>query len=473
MQSSPSPEPTIGYIDNFDFFNDFEDEFPAMAYNNNLKSKPEPLIETSALEMVIGVDLFYLCSMDRGTANVLYLLAQYLFRHAKGRKSRARLCGGHFIGRLAAYFGLRQSDVAAGAPGVAEDAPATDEGAQADPTFMQAPQPPPPAPRTIQQRVSKVKEEELLVYVSATCPNSLNKNEKLVVVTPMNKTKKVRFEEPKKSTSNTPKQADSQNSKITNKPLLTSTGVKSSTSASGSQPSCNTKKNRISQTSSSNQKNKVEDHLRSIKSSLNKKSRVSECNVSTRHIMLKVNSKFVCKTCNECLFNACHDLCVVDYLNNVNVHAKSRSIKSNKKKVWKPTGKVFTNVGHRWIPTGRIDHPLIFKVKRDEFGGILKNKARLGAKGFRQEEGIDFEKSFVPVARIEAIRFFIVNATNKNMTIYQMDVKTALDEALVPIDDQVMISACNMRIDPFKKQKEPTYQLIMDILKQYSCYDNT
>ncbi|GJR02658.1 retrovirus-related pol polyprotein from transposon TNT 1-94 [Tanacetum coccineum] len=50
--------------------------------------------------------------------------------------------------------------------------------------------------------------------------------------------------------------------------------------------------------------------------------------------------------------------------------------------------------------------------------------ARLVAKGYRQEEGIDFEELFAPVARIEAIRFFIANAANKNMTIYQMDVKT-------------------------------------------------
>ncbi|GKC58308.1 retrovirus-related pol polyprotein from transposon TNT 1-94 [Tanacetum coccineum] len=48
----------------------------------------------------------------------------------------------------------------------------------------------------------------------------------------------------------------------------------------------------------------------------------------------------------------------------------------------------------------------------------------LVAKGYRQEEGIDFEKSFAPVARIEAIRIFVVNAANKNMTIYHMDVKT-------------------------------------------------
>ncbi|GJV35544.1 hypothetical protein Tco_1408021 [Tanacetum coccineum] len=66
--------------------------------------------------------------------------------------------------------------------------------------------------------------------------SSLNKNEKSVADTPMNKSKKVRFEEPKKSISNIPKQADSQNYKITNLPLLNSTVVKSFTSASGSQP---------------------------------------------------------------------------------------------------------------------------------------------------------------------------------------------------------------------------------------------
>ncbi|GKD13176.1 retrovirus-related pol polyprotein from transposon TNT 1-94 [Tanacetum coccineum] len=64
-------------------------------------------------------------------------------------------------------------------------------------------------------------------------------------------------------------------------------------------------------------------------------------------------------------------------------------------------------------------------VKTDEFGGVLKNKARLVAQGFKQEEGIDFEEPFTPVARIKAIRIFIANAANKNMTIFQMDVKTA------------------------------------------------
>ncbi|GKB10290.1 retrovirus-related pol polyprotein from transposon TNT 1-94 [Tanacetum coccineum] len=66
----------------------------------------------------------------------------------------------------------------------------------------------------------------------------------------------------------------------------------------------------------------------------------------------------------------------------------------------------------------------IYKVKLDELGGILKNKARLVARGYRQEEGIDFEESFVPVARLEAIRIFLAFAAHMNMVVYQMDVKT-------------------------------------------------
>ncbi|GJW50586.1 retrovirus-related pol polyprotein from transposon TNT 1-94 [Tanacetum coccineum] len=67
----------------------------------------------------------------------------------------------------------------------------------------------------------------------------------------------------------------------------------------------------------------------------------------------------------------------------------------------------------------------IYKVKTDEFGRVLKNKARLVAQGFRQEEGINFEESSAPVTRIEAICIFIAHVAHKNMTIYQMDVKMA------------------------------------------------
>ncbi|GJZ68537.1 retrovirus-related pol polyprotein from transposon TNT 1-94 [Tanacetum coccineum] len=70
-------------------------------------------------------------------------------------------------------------------------------------------------------------------------------------------------------------------------------------------------------------------------------------------------------------------------------------------------------------------NPLDLLVKKDELGGVLKNKARSISKGYCEEEGINFEESFAPVARIEAIRIFIANAANKNVRIYQMDVKMA------------------------------------------------
>nr|GEV57230.1 hypothetical protein [Tanacetum cinerariifolium] len=67
----------------------------------------------------------------------------------------------------------------------------------------------------------------------------------------------------------------------------------------------------------------------------------------------------------------------------------------------------------------------IYKVKLDELGGILKNKARLVARGYHKEVGIDFEESFASVSRLDAIRIFLAFAAHKNMVVYQMDVKTA------------------------------------------------
>nr|GEU82092.1 retrovirus-related Pol polyprotein from transposon TNT 1-94 [Tanacetum cinerariifolium] len=71
-----------------------------------------------------------------------------------------------------------------------------------------------------------------------------------------------------------------------------------------------------------------------------------------------------------------------------------------------------------------LNTSLDYALKLDKLGGILKNKARLVARGYHQEEGIDFEESFAPVARLEAIRIFLVFAAHKNMVVYQIDVKT-------------------------------------------------
>ncbi|GJR48672.1 retrovirus-related pol polyprotein from transposon TNT 1-94 [Tanacetum coccineum] len=84
-----------------------------------------------------------------------------------------------------------------------------------------------------------------------------------------------------------------------------------------------------------------------------------------------------------------------------------------------------------WELVPRLDKAMIislkwiFKVKLDEYGGVLKYRARLVAKGYCHEEGIDFEESFAPVARIEAIRIFLAYAAYKNMVVFQMDVKMA------------------------------------------------
>ncbi|GKA61893.1 integrase, catalytic region, zinc finger, CCHC-type containing protein [Tanacetum coccineum] len=162
-----------------------------------------------------------------------------------------------------------------------------------------------------------------------TCLNSPKPSEKLVAVTPINKDKR---------------------------PLLTSTRVKPTTSASGSKPSSNTKNNRITRPPHSNQKNKVEDHPRKVKSSLNKTNSVFEpiSNALVKHSVRNAKFESICAICNKCLFDANHDLCLVDFVNHVNVRSKSKSKRNKKSKAWKPTGKVFTDVGYKWKPTGRL-----------------------------------------------------------------------------------------------------------------------
>ncbi|GKA79415.1 putative ribonuclease H-like domain-containing protein [Tanacetum coccineum] len=72
-------------------------------------------------------------------------------------------------------------------------------------------------------------------------------------------------------------------------------------------------------------------------------------------------------------------------------------------------------IGTKWI----------FKNKKDERGIITRNKARLVAQGYTQEEGIDYDEVFAPVARIEAIRLFLAYASFMGFMVYQMDVKSA------------------------------------------------
>ncbi|GJX73913.1 retrovirus-related pol polyprotein from transposon TNT 1-94, partial [Tanacetum coccineum] len=139
-------------------------------------------------------------------------------------------------------------------------------------------------------------------------------------------------------------------------PSINNSRVKTSTSTSRSQPSGNTKKDKIQQTPSSTPKNKVEAYSRTVKSSLKNKNCFVEPkgNSNVQHSKLNANSKLLCVKCNGCMLSKNHDLCVLDFINDVNAHVKSKSVKkSSNRKVWKPTRRVFTNIGYTWRRTGR------------------------------------------------------------------------------------------------------------------------
>ncbi|GKA98592.1 retrovirus-related pol polyprotein from transposon TNT 1-94 [Tanacetum coccineum] len=93
----------------------------------------------------------------------------------------------------------------------------------------------------------------------------------------------------------------------------------------------------------------------------------------------------------------------------------------------------------------------LWKNKKDEDQTVIRNKARLVAKGYAQEEGIDFEESFAPVARLEAIRIFVAYATHKSFPIYQMDVKTAF--IIGPLKKEVYVAQPDGFVDPDHPEK--------------------
>ncbi|GKC13770.1 hypothetical protein Tco_1010552, partial [Tanacetum coccineum] len=179
--------------------------------------------------------------------------------------------------------------------------------------------------------------------------------------TPLPKKKQVTFEEQcAMSKSNTHKPVEQLNCQKTNVPVPPSTGVNSCTDASRSQPRSNTKKNRILPAKSVNMK-KVEEHPRTIKSSLKTTNRV-DSSISSKHTVINLNSHSVCQTCNKCLISANHDMCVVTYLHSVNASPSVKNVvrkvkqvwkPKQVKQVWKPTGNILTTVGYQWMPTGR------------------------------------------------------------------------------------------------------------------------
>ncbi|KAJ9545250.1 hypothetical protein OSB04_024957 [Centaurea solstitialis] len=117
-------------------------------------------------------------------------------------------------------------------------------------------------------------------------------------------------------------------------------------------------------------------------------------------------------------------------------------------KVWRlvtrPWGKSI--IGLKWI----------FRNKKDENDLIIRNKARLVAKGYCQQEGIDYDETFAPVARIEAIRIFLAYAAHKNTTVYQMDVKCAFLNGV--LQEEVYVEQPEGFVDP----RYPTHVYVLD-----------
>nr|GEU45379.1 copia protein [Tanacetum cinerariifolium] len=191
--------------------------------------------------------------------------------------------------------------------------------------------------------------QELLVYVRDTCPNAVKLSETKVARTPMKKIKKVTFSEPIASPST------NQETHNSNKPMLHSTRVKCSTSASGSKPSGNTKNNMISQPSSSNKINKVEDQPRSIKTRKNKKNHVMKVKCDD-HVMqsmsnanpvsVSINNAYVknsvndvqsgclCAICGKCMIIETHHACVHLVVTKMNESQKSKSAKKHKNQMF-------------------------------------------------------------------------------------------------------------------------------------------
>nr|GFA12862.1 hypothetical protein [Tanacetum cinerariifolium] len=156
--------------------------------------------------------------------------------------------------------------------------------------------------------------QELLGYVRDNYPDIHKPSEKLVAVTPINKKKTVR-----------------------------------------SKSTYNKKNDKTQQISSRTQKkNKVEDHSRIIKSSLNKKNCVVKPsgNAYVQHSKLNTNSELMCVKCNSSMFDARHELCFFKFVSDINTSSKSKPVKKAKnKEEWKPTGKVFTKIRYVWRPT--------------------------------------------------------------------------------------------------------------------------
>nr|GEX97476.1 hypothetical protein [Tanacetum cinerariifolium] len=123
--------------------------------------------------------------------------------------------------------------------------------------------------------------------------------------------------------------------------------------------------------------------------------------------------------------------------------AESSSNNISNANVWELVDKPFVKsiIRLKWL----------WKNKKDKDQTVIRNKARLVAKGYAQEEGIDFEESFAPVARLEAVRIFIAYASHKSFPIFQMDVKTTFLNG--PLKEEDYVAQPDGFVDPDHPEK--------------------
>nr|GEZ52176.1 integrase, catalytic region, zinc finger, CCHC-type, peptidase aspartic, catalytic [Tanacetum cinerariifolium] len=188
---------------------------------------------------------------------------------------------------------------------------------------------------------------------------------KVLAHTPLIRKKQVTTTKPfDRQDSNKHKHVVTEKTQKTNVPVPHSTGVTSYPKASRSQPKSNPKTNRISPAKGAN-KMPVEDLPRTNKSHLRTMNRVDSSS-RLKHTVINLNLNSICQTCNKCLTSFNHDMCVAVYVKSVGIpHSTRHNCEVERKmkqvwkpkqveKVWKPTCKVLTTIGHQWRPTGWI-----------------------------------------------------------------------------------------------------------------------